>query len=167
MIKLINGRGQLGQELKKQINLFEKEINENIFIYHTWNIDDKSQQTQKNEYEKFLFFVDQNRNSRIIFTSTYSTKENWYNHYKQLAAAYLITNCTNGLVVRIPTIIGKGAVEKLKAGKIVPYGKFELITLQRAAKEIINFLNYKGLIKIFTLEGEKISATTVKSLLEV
>ena len=42
MIRLVNGRGQLGSALKK-LDL----SNQQGFIYHTWNVSDKSESTQK------------------------------------------------------------------------------------------------------------------------
>ena len=47
MIKLINGRGQLGSFLKQLENI---SIDKEIYIYHTWNIEDKSKNTQKKEF---------------------------------------------------------------------------------------------------------------------
>ena len=89
MIKLINGRGQLGNKLREVSSSYKK-TKEEVLIYHTWNIEDKSRDTQKKEYEKFKNFVTLNKNKKIIFISTYSEKENWYNHYKQVSEAFFI-----------------------------------------------------------------------------
>ena len=51
MIHLVNGRGQLGCELQK---LLLDAVSENIYIYHTWNIDDKSKEVQEKEYDKIM-----------------------------------------------------------------------------------------------------------------
>lgn len=162
-IKLINGRGQLGEELKSQCSRLPAP-EEDIFIYHTWNIDDKNKQTQEKEYEKFMRFVDINKDKKIIFISTYSEKENWYNHYKQLSEAYLSLNCKKGISLRIPTIIGKGILKKLKDASVTAYGDMELITRVQAAKEVLNYVSYNGLIKNFRINGEKISAVTIESI---
>ena len=70
MIKLINGRGQIGNVLKKKICNIN--IDDDIYIYHTWNIDDKSKEAQKKEYKKFIYFVSQNKDKKIVFISTSS-----------------------------------------------------------------------------------------------
>ena len=51
-IKLINGRGQLGEELKKRL-IFVQNAKQKVFIYHTWHTENKEKDIQKQEYEKF------------------------------------------------------------------------------------------------------------------
>ena len=163
MIKLINGRGQLGTILSEKINgvYSEKEI----FIYHTWNIDDKSRKAQQSEYNKFVKFVLNNKDNKIIFISTNSQKDNWYNYYKHLSEAFLITNGEKHVIIRLPTLIGKGVFLKLKKEEIHPYGFFNLMSIEKAAEIIIDKIFYEGKIKSFHIIGETISAENIKKIL--
>ena len=164
MIRLINGRGQLGEKLKSHLDDLDNE--KDIYIYHTWNPWAKDRSSQKQEYTKFINFVDQYKGSRIILISTYSQNENYYVYYKQLAESYLIVNCANSLAIRLPNLIGKkGILKKFKDRSVEPYGKIELMTLDAAAAEIVNLLNYDGLVKILTLKGEEISAALAKEII--
>lgn len=166
MIKLINARGQLGEQLKKDL-LKHDRIMEDVYIYHTWNVFDKLKSVQLEEYKKFTLFVDKYKDKKIIFTSTYSEKENWYNHYKQLSEVYLMANSKKSLVLKIPTIIGKGVCKKMKEKEIEPYGIMELVTLKDVSKKIIELCSYNGCIKNFRMNGEFISAKTVYELVNI
>jgi len=166
MIKLINGRGQIGEQLKKDLSKHNR-IMEDVYIYHTWNVFDKSKSVQLEEYKKFIVFVDKHKDKKIIFTSTYSEKENWYNHYKQLSEVYLMANSKKSLVLKIPTIIGKGVCKKIKEEEIEPYGIMELVTIEDVSKKVIELCSYGGHIKSFRMNGELISAKIVHSLFKV
>tara|TARA_R100000742_G_C4256816_1_gene74678 strand:- start:97 stop:600 length:504 start_codon:yes stop_codon:yes gene_type:complete len=167
MIKLLNGRGQLGNALSEKIKGVKLSGTKDVYIYHTWNIDDKSKPAQQRCLEELMSFVSRNLKEKIIFVSTTSDKESHYVRYKQLAEAYLLSHCTNALVIRLPMIIGKGAVKKLKENTIKPYGTMELISLSDACEQIIKCVYYKGLRKCISVSGEKISATTVYKILSV
>ena len=52
--------------------------------------------------------------------------------------------------------IGKGVIERIKNKEIEPYGTMEIITLDKVAETIEEYLNYEGLKRVFTIEGEKI-----------
>ena len=104
MIKLCDGRGQLGEYLQRHLSAIT--TTKNIYIYHTWNPWDKEYEVQKAQYEKFKLFVDDHPNDRVVFISTYSENENYYVHFKQRAEAYLITTCQDSLVVRLPNLVG-------------------------------------------------------------
>ena len=163
MIKLLNGRGQLGEAISSKLKALSRD--EDIFIYHTWNVEDKSEVIQRQELEKFVQFIDANMNERIIFTSTYSQQEDWYVHYKQLSEAYLLNNCKNGLVLRFPTLIGKGILPKLKNQQLTPHGTMELMSIDMAADHVIKKISYNGLVRSFYFAGEKILAKTAHQLL--
>jgi hypothetical protein len=120
MIKLINGRGQLGDLLKKEID--QVDTNKNVYIYHTWNIEDKSESAQRDCYNLFVKFVEERKDDRIVFISTASTTEDNYVLHKQLAEAYLISNVEDCLIIRLPTLIGKGVIQKFKQGELKPFG---------------------------------------------
>jgi hypothetical protein len=171
MIILNNGRGQLGEALSHYINsntLGRLNAKSNINIYHTWNMGDKNnKQIQKECLNKFKLFVDNNHDSKIIFTSTYSEQNNLYNLYKQKAEGYLLSNHNNGYVIKLPVLIGKGICQKLKDNETTPYGNIELMTLQEAASSIINIATVNSYInRVFRLNGTHISATLVQSLLQ-
>ena len=60
----MNGRGQLGDVLTKELNNYS-DVKEDIYIYHTWRLDTKDYEEQFNEFEKFKNFVDE-KNSNLI-----------------------------------------------------------------------------------------------------
>jgi len=165
MIKLINGRGQLGEKLN--ILLKDEFYEKDIYLYHTWNPWQKDHNTQEREYKKFVGFVEQHKNNKIILISTYSQNENHYVHFKQVAEAYLITQCSDCLVIRLPNLIGnKGILKRLKNQTAGPQGKIEFMTIEDAAMEIINLIKYNGLLKVISLKGEEISARLVNEILQ-
>ncbi|MDD5650156.1 MAG: hypothetical protein PHF86_07050 [Candidatus Nanoarchaeia archaeon] len=170
MIQLINGRGQLGEELKKQ--LIENDIfnDKEAIIYHTWNFLDKSEKTQKEEYNKFKKYLETVKNTPLVFISTYSQQANPYNYYKQLSEAHLISNYENGYVIKLPVILGKGICQKFKDDEVTPYGEIELITIERAAKSVLSeleeiFYNAKR-IKNIRINGDLVPAELVYQLIQ-
>ncbi len=163
MIKLINGRGQLGTELARIIT---NDISELIFIYHTWNVDDKSEEAQKACYLKFKDFVDANPNPKIIFISTYSQTDNPYNYYKHTSESYLLSHNEKGQVIRLPTLIGKGICNKFRNKEAEPFGEMNLISVEDAAQEIMNFILSNSKVRSITIKGNIISAKSVKRLIE-
>jgi len=163
MIKLINGRGQLGMALNELVE--EKKLDEDVLIYHTWNVLEKEEEPQKKEFEKFKRFVDENLDNKILFTSTYSEKENFYTFYKQLSEAYLISNHKQGYVIKLPTLIGKGICERFREDRAEPSGIMELMTIEEAAREVMRLVEYKGVVRSFRIEGHRIPATLVKELI--
>jgi hypothetical protein len=176
MIKLVNGRGQLGKALSKELEqtnytLFREPgygDSEDVSIYHTWNVKDKSESTQSFELKKFIKFVDKSSSDqKIIFISTSSQKESWYVHYKQVAEAYLLTNHSNSLILRFPLFIGKGPVLGFKNKTMVPYGKMELISVGDAAHEVVQKIYYNGNVRCFTFRGEVVNAQTIYKVLSV
>ena len=167
MINLVNGRGQIGSALADRID--EIKIDKEVFIYHTWNVWQKDFSSQKIEYQKFKKFVDKNKNSgRIIFISTASEGENYYVFYKQKSEAYLILNCEDCVIIRLPNLIGnKGIFSRLKNKEARPYGEMEVLSMQSAAQKIIEMASYDGLVKSHTCRGEKISASTLNSIINI
>jgi len=165
MINLLNGKGQLGSILQEQIKNIQ--TTKNIFIYHTWNVWDKSQDAQKKEYKKFIDFVDKNKdNGRIVFISTYSEGNNYYVHYKQKSEAHLISSCNDCLIIRLPNLIGnKGIFNRLKNKECEPYGEIEIMSLEDASANVLSLLNYDGLVKCFTIKGEMISVITLDKII--
>lgn len=165
-VKLINGRGQVGLILSQIIKNLD--FKHEIYLYHTWNIDDKNRTTQRIEYDKFINFVNENKNKKIVFISTKSEKDSWYVYYKQMSESYLLQNCDDCLILRFPTILGsKGTMQLLKQNKIEPYGIMELMPLEEVATKIINALNYFGKSKIISFEGQKISAILASEILKI
>ena len=134
MITLLNGKGQLGEQLKKDISNIKNVESYDAYIYHTWNVLDKTKPTQVEEYEKFKKFVDSHINDRVIFISTLSENETSYRDYKLLSEKYLLEKCKNSIVVRLPIIIGKGIISDFKNNKRKPYGKMNIISLKNESK---------------------------------
>ena len=162
MIYLINGTGQLGEALSRSIDSVP--ISEDIYIYHTWNVEVKEEVEQESEYAKFVAFVNKKKNSKIIFVSTASTTDSWYTHYKQLAESYLLQNCSKGIVIRLPCFIGKGPVANFRDPSVEAFGVMEVVSLQQATDYILSMITYNGLIKCHTLVGDKIPARTIKEI---
>tara|TARA_R100000008_G_scaffold40649_1_gene23319 strand:+ start:899 stop:1405 length:507 start_codon:yes stop_codon:yes gene_type:complete len=164
MIQLINGNGQLGDALRMSLEYVN--IEKDVYIYHTWNPWDRDIETQQGEYAKFKQFVDLHKEGKVIFISTCSQVENYYVHFKQLAEAYMLTNCEDCLCIRLPNLIGpKGILKKLKDGTADPYGKIELMTVDTAAKKILELTEYSGPLKSISLKGEEISAIIINEIL--
>ena len=170
MVKLVNGRGQLGERLQHLTNI--KTIHD-VAIYHTWQVtysgdsNTSNEMTQLNEYNRLVEFSNKNPNTKILFISTNSQRNSWYTHYKEQAEAYLLANHDSCIILKFPAFIGKGILPKLKAGEIKPYGTMELITLDKVAETVEEFIYYDGLKRVFTIEGEKIEAKTVLEILKI
>lgn len=172
MIKLSNGRGQLGEYLKEKIN--QHQTDHDVTIYHTWKVphlyDPKpgeEEEIQKQEYLKLIEYSKSNPNTKIIFISTNSDRSTYYTYYKELAEAYLLFFHKNCVILKFPVFIGNGVIKKLKTGELKPYGITEIITLEKVANIIFSFINYDSLKRIFTISGEKIEAETIVKLLEL
>jgi uncharacterized protein YegL len=164
MIKLINGKGQLGDALSKLIK--EIETKEDLQIYHTWNFLDKSKETQKNCFEKFKKFINENNNSKTIFISTYLQAENNYTLYKKLAEKYLLENTQDGYIIRLPNLIGKGICQRFRDEKTEAFGEIELITIEEAAKKVLEISQSKTLTnRLQRINGTIIPASVVKKLI--
>tara|TARA_R110000824_G_scaffold24798_2_gene86883 strand:+ start:6285 stop:6800 length:516 start_codon:yes stop_codon:yes gene_type:complete len=169
MILLKNGRGQLGTILADRISksIYRYSIKD-IFIYHTWDMANKNdEEIQKNCLSKFKIFVDENKDNKIVFISTYSEQNNLYNLYKQKAEGYLLANHDSGIIIKLPVLLGKGICQKLKDKKVDPYGDIELMTLEEAATSIIFHAGTKNKNRnrIYRLSGTNIPATLVSALL--
>jgi len=170
MVKLVNGRGQLGERLQY---LTKRKTLLDIAIYHTWQVtysgdsNTSDEMTQFNEYNKLVEFSKKNPNTKIIFISTNSQRNSWYTHYKEQAEAYLLANHDSCVILKFPAFIGKGILPKLKAGEIKPYGTMELITLDKVVEIVEEFVYYTGLKRVFIIEGEKIEAKTVLEILKI
>lgn len=163
MIKLIDGKGQLGNAL--DILIRKEKQNTTTIIYHTWNFLDKSEKTQKECYEKFKKFVDENSNSKIVFISTYLQTKDYYTFYKQLSEEYLLKNNQNGYIVKLPTLIGKGICQKFRDNETEAFGEMEIITIEDAARSVLEFSKNNSLIKSIKVEGTQIPAKIVKNLI--
>ena len=102
-----------------------------------------------------------------MFISTKSQTNNWYVHYKNLSEAFLVSNFENSVVLRFPTLVGKGILQELKSNKVEPYGIMELMSVEKAVDIITQNLTHSGLQKILSFEGEKISAKLVQKILQI
>ena len=163
MIKLINGRGQVGRILKEKINNLN--IDDKIYIYHTWNIENKTKEAQFKEHEKFINFVNQKLDERIVFISTSSQKDNWYTFYKHLSEAYLLSINKNSVVVRLPSLIGKGTCAKFKNNTIEPFGVMELMSVEDAVDVILEKITTPKVVNSYHIKGERVTAKMVQQLI--
>jgi hypothetical protein len=172
MVKLTNGRGQLGEKLTFYFKNIS--VEEDITIYHTWKVPHlynpqpgEEEAIQKEELNKLIDFSITNPKTKIIFISTNSTRDTWYTYYKELAEAYLLLNHPNCIILKFPLFIGEGVIKKLKTGELQPYGISEVITLDKVVNIIEKFLTYQGLKRVFYIEGEKIEALTILEILKI
>ena len=162
MIRLVHGKGQLGGALNNIRNSFNNEYSiKKFYIYHTWNVWDKSEEAQLESYNDFKKFVDSHKEGKIIFISTKTKEDTPYLKYKIKSEDYL--DFKKDLVVRLPNIIGKGVCAKFRDEDVVPYGRMELIRLNDAAFEIMKNLSLVGLLVV---EGNVIDASIVKELIK-
>ena len=172
MIRLSNGRGQLGEKLNERFSNFP--IEEDIIIYHTWKVPylynsllGEEEQIQIHEYEKLTQCSQNNPNSKIIFISTNSNRSTFYTYYKELSEAYLLLNHKNCVILKFPFFIGKGIIQKIKNKEIEPYGITEVITLNKVVDTIEEYIVYNDLKRVFTIPGEKIEAKTISEILKI
>lgn len=157
---LVNGRGQLGDLLTKRLSDI-KTIPGNL--YHTWNFEDKSEETQQKEYNKLITFLTNHSFKKIIFISTKAALGNPYTNYKRLAEQYIIENTKDYLIIRLPNLIGKGICNRFKKDEnIKPFGYIEFLSIEDACNGIITNINKDGLIE---LSGETISAKLTQKLI--
>ena len=164
MITIIDGLGQVGECLRTKIQ--DRIFKRPALVYHTWSPWDKGYNVQRDEYLKFKDFVDEHRGERIIFVSTYSQNNNYYVHYKQKSEAYLIANCEFGFAIRLPNLIGnKGIFKKLKEKQALPYGSMELMRVEQAAEQVLDLVNYDGVVRLHTAKGEEVSASIINELI--
>ena len=136
-MKLINGRGRLGEELKKYNN------NSKTIVYHTWNMIDKSEEAQKKCYLDFVDFVNKNKSEKIIFISTDEISDKPYSYYKHKSEEYLIEHNKKGIVMRFPIFTGNGMFYTIfvKICKILlQLSKIRIISPKNAAKQIVSKL---------------------------
>ena len=173
VVTLVNGRGQLGDKLYQKLkNYIGAPHLADIAIYHTWKVPWLSdtaefEETQRDEYLKLVEFSKNNPKTKIIFVSTNSARGTHYTYFKEQAEAYLLSNHKSSIILKFPLFIGKGVIERIKNKEIEPYGTMEIITLDKVAETIEEYLNYEGLKRVFTIEGEKIQAKTVAEILKV
>ena len=173
MIILKNGRGQLGEALTVQLPKLKIIPTEKVFIYHTWDmVSDKNNiEAQRECFARFREFVHFNSRKKIFYISTYSSKHNFYNVYKQQCESYLMLNSDQGYNIKLPTLTGKGICNKLKNGTAKPYGEIELMTPKEAARQILNIVEEvltidikEPISKTYRIEGTKIPANLVQEL---
>lgn len=164
MLVLCDGLGQLGTALQKYLKTIKREV----YVYHKWNFLEKSGPIQYDCYLDFIKFVDEHPDKEICFISTYSKADDYYVKYKRLAEKYLELFHSNSLCVRLPILIGKGICEKFRNDEAKPFGQMEIMTVEDAAKEVVNAILESKLIgkSDYRIQGEKISADLVYNLIK-
>ena len=166
MVKLINGRGQLGDALRELVKGDGGGVSyPNCVIYHTWNIDDPSEKAQRNEYDKFVKFANAYKDERVFFISTKQGIQFNYLHYKMKAELYLVENLPYGHIVKIPKLIGKGICKDFKEGNILPFCELEeIMTPAEAAFEIMEMLNTDKIMNV--VMGTLLDKRTIYDLIQ-
>jgi len=172
MVKLINGRGQLGEKLKEKFTSYKTKSD--VTVYHTWKVphlyDPKpgeEESIQQHEYIKLITFSKNNPDTKIIFISTNSDRSTFYTYYKEQAEAYLLLHHRSCVILKFPVFIGNGVIKKLKTGELKPYGVIEVITLDKVVDIISNYIEYNDKKRVFYIEGEKIEAKTLSEIFKI
>ena len=157
-MRLLNGRGQLGEALKPYSNK-----NSIVDLYHSWIFDDKTYQTQAKQFDKFRdYFFSRDKERKPVFISTGVAGSGPYFDFKKLAERCIEDNCSNYLIIRLPNIIGKGIFTKFRDEDVKPYGVIDFLSMD----ETVEFILQNALIKtgIITPPSWSISAETLKKL---
>ena len=140
-MKLINGRGQIGELLTPYINDYHE-----VEVYHTWNFLDKSQDTQDRELNKLKEYL-KDAYKKVIFISTSSISNTPYYQCKREAERLVQLHSKNNLIIRFPVIIGKGVFSGLLDKTLKPYGVINYISLQEACAFLLNSIEETGIIE--------------------
>jgi hypothetical protein len=157
---LINGRGQLGDELTCSSAIFSS-----IDLYHTWNFLDKSEEAQNFEFNKLQnYLTHKKNNNKVIFISTLVQNDTPYLKYKKLSEDLILNTSSENLVIRFPNIIGKGIFTDLIKQNKLPFGIIECITIKESSKFIINNISKNG---VLSCHGWKISAEAVVDIINL
>lgn len=164
MIEFIDGLGQLGTELKIQVKDYNFQ-NRDDLIYHTWNFLDRNEDIQKREFEKFKIFLENKKERKVFFISTYSEAENNYVKYKKLAEDYLLNFDDSGRVIRLPNLIGKGICQRFKDDEVKAYGEIELLTIEDAAKKVLEEVQKNTMERVIRIYGSILPAHIVRELI--
>jgi hypothetical protein len=152
-MRLINGRGQLGEALAKL------DVKSDAVVYHTWNHLEKDEGTQRDCYEKYIAFYKKEQ-GRLIFISTSSENDNAYVDHKRMAERF-----ANG-VVRLPTLIGRGICERFRdRPEVAAWGIMELLPVEKAAKAVAEYVQ-TGRSDVLTVPGVRVPAKLVKELIQ-
>jgi len=162
-MKLINGRGQLGKALKKYLKLYK---HVDCIIYHTWNMIDKSEEGQRQSCLDFMKFVRKNDKKKIVFISTTHPIHCHYMEYKNLSEIFLWNYTNDGVVIRLPSLIGKGKIyDKCKKGIKLKNGYINIDTIDNAAKTILSLVDSKERLNV--INGEKVHSDIIQELINV
>lgn len=172
MIILKNGRGQLGEALMKELSCIKHIPAEDVYVYHTWDMDSSRNDKRRHKqcYSDFKNFVQFNTRKKVFFISTYSSKNNFYNVFKQMCEAYLLMYGHDGYVIKLPVLTGKGVCTDLQRGTVNPYGDIELMTHESAARQILEIVESviccqdEPVSRSYRLYGTNIPASLVQTL---
>jgi hypothetical protein len=157
---LINGRGQLGDELACSSVMFSS-----IDLYHTWNFLDKSEEAQNVEFNKLKnYLTNKSNDNKIIFISTSVENDTPYLKYKRLSENLILNSNDKNLVIRFPNIVGKGVFTKLCKNLQKPYGVIEFISLKEAKTFLVDNINKNGIV---TCPGSKVPAETIVEIINL
>ena len=159
-MRLINGRGQLGEALSKYID------DSDWFVYHTWDIVNlENVELQQKEFDKFKEFIDKNKDEKICFISSSYVKDTPYMYNKIKAESYIINNVKDWKIIRPPHYIGKGIFQAFKNGEMAwDNSLVDVMSMDDVCKEIIKCLHDDS--KFTYIVGEMVSKTMLCSLIQ-
>lgn len=152
---IINGRGQIGERLKKYMFI------QNWDIYHTWNFLEKDSLAQNDCLDKFKHYLSNKGNQKVCFISTKSQELNPYVASKKEVERLVLED--DGTVIRLCNLVGKGICQKFRDKDINPFGIIEISTIDSAVELIRKRYDEGGIIE---MKGELIDAKIVKELIK-
>ena len=158
-MKLIDGFGQLGNELSKLSN-----DSIDCTIYHKWDIVDKSEKRQIECFAEFIDYVDAHRDEKIVFISTLHENYCKYLHYKIKAELYLLEQTNTGKVIRLPYMIGKGLCTRMRNCEHVTAGLIEIASVHDIASRIIDSVAIDS--RMIFLHGHWMDAILARDLVQ-
>lgn len=168
MVKLLNGRGQLGDALK--IELARRNVVADADIYHTWIHSNKGADVQLAQIHAFMRYVgasgstsERKTDRRIYFISAIHERFNAYLKEKMWAEIYLWQNTVDGVVIRLPYMLGSGIAERMLAGQSISAGKIEVSTFETMAGRILDIIEAGGDERMHVLHGEMVDAQLLQA----
>jgi hypothetical protein len=152
MVRLVHGRGQLGEALAAALQFMH--VGTDCDIYHTWDIDDKSAESQEYELGKFIVYCNAHRDRRIVLISGIHEHFDHYLTAKLKAEVHLLDHTDNGMVIRLPYMIGKGLAQRLKDGKPFTRGAVEVSTFDAMARRVLDCITLPA--RFHVLHGDMV-----------
>jgi len=156
-------KGQLGSELNR---ILKPKEHEDMIIHCAWNFLDKSTEAQIEciKYTEDLLQEAFMTNKRFVFISTKTRIDSPYLRAKRLIEKVIKDLRLNYIIIKLPNLIGLGAVDKLGKGEH-PFGRnIELMTIEDAAQKIKKAIK-KDKKRTINFQGRFVSDILLRDLM--